>query len=99
MSPFFSVIIPVYNRAKRLPYVLQSLKEQTFQDFEVIVVDDCSTDNSLEVAQRFDMPNMRVLHNEQNRERCYTRNRGIEEARGKYICFLDSDDYHLPNHF
>ena len=99
MSPFFSVIIPVYNRAKRLPYVLQSLKEQTFQDFEVIVVDDCSTDNSLEVAQQFDMPNMRVLHNEQNRERCYTRNRGIEEARGKYICSLDSDDYHLPNHF
>ena len=97
--PFFSVIIPVYNRAHRLPYVLESLRKQTFQDFETIIVDDASTDNSYQVARDYELPNKIVLRNEQNCERCVTRNRGIEVAEGKYICFLDSDDYHLPEHF
>lgn len=97
--PFFSVIIPVYNRAHRLPYVLESLKKQTFLDFETIIVDDASTDNSYQVAQDYELPNKIVLRNEQNCERCVTRNRGINVAKGQYICFLDSDDYHLPEHF
>lgn len=97
--PFFSVIIPVYNRAHRLPYVLESLKNQAFKDFETIIVDDASTDDSYRVANEYDMPNKVVLRNEQNRERCYTRNRGLSIAKGQYICFLDSDDYHLPEHF
>lgn len=96
---FFSVIIPVYNRAHRLPYVLDSLKKQTFQDFEAIIVDDASIDNSYKVALDYDMPNKIVLRNENNCERCVTRNRGIDVANGQYICFLDSDDYHLPEHF
>lgn len=97
--PFFSVIIPVYNRAHRLPYVLESLKQQTFQDFETIIVDDASTDNSYQVALDYELPNKIVLRNEQNCERCVTRNRGINVAKGQYICFLDSDDYHLSGHF
>ena len=97
--PFFSVIIPVYNRAHRLPYVLESLKKQSFQDFETIIVDDASTDNSYQVALDYELPNKFVLRNEQNCERCVTRNRGIDVAKGQYICFLDSDDYHLPEHF
>ena len=97
--PFFSVIIPVYNRAHRLPYVLESLKKQIFQDFETIIVDDASTDNSYQVALDYELPNKIVLRNEQNCERCVTRNRGIDVAKGQYICFLDSDDYHLPEHF
>lgn len=96
---FFSVIIPVYNRAHRLPYVLKSLKNQTFQDFETIIVDDASTDNSYQVALDYDLQNKVVLRNERNCERCVTRNRGIAVAKGQYICFLDSDDYHLPEHF
>ena len=99
MICFFSVIIPVYNRARRLPYVLESLKKQTFQDFETIIVDDASTDDSYQVALDFKLPNKIVLENAQNSERCITRNRGIEVAQGQYICFLDSDDYHLPEHF
>ena len=95
---FFSVIIPVYNRAHRLPYVLDSLKSQTFQDFETIIVDDASTDNSYQVAVDYDMHNKVVMRNEKNSERCVTRNRGIDIANGQYICFLDSDDYHLPEH-
>lgn len=97
--PFFSVIIPVYNRAHRLPYVLESLKKQTFQDFETIIVDDASTDDSYQVAMDYELPNKIVLRNEQNCERCVTRNRGIDVANGQYFCFLDSDDYHLPEHF
>lgn len=96
---FFSVIIPVFNRAHRLPYVLESLKNQTYQDFETIVVDDASTDASYQVALDYDLPNKTVLRNEKNSERCITRNRGIAIAKGQYICFLDSDDYHLPEHF
>ncbi len=96
---FFSVIIPVYNRAHRLPYVLESLKNQTFQDFETIIVDDASTDNSYQVALDFELHDKIVLRNEVNSERCVTRNKGIQQAKGDYICFLDSDDYHLPNHF
>ena len=99
MRFFFSVIIPVYNRAHRLPYVLDSLRNQTFQDFETIIVDDASTDNSYQVALDYDLQNKVVLRNERNCERCITRNRGIAVTRGQYICFLDSDDYHLPEHF
>lgn len=97
--PFFSVIVPVYNRAHRLPYVLESLKQQTFQDFQTIIVDDASSDDSYQVALEYDLPNKIVLRNDKNCERCVTRNRGIEIAQGQYICFLDSDDYHLPEHF
>ena len=87
---FFSVIIPVYNRAHRLPYVLESLKKQTFQDFETIIIDDASTDASYQVAVDYDIPNKVVLKNGKNSERCISRNRGIEVARGQYICFIDS---------
>ena len=99
MSPFFSVIIPVYNRENYLHVVLTSLKNQTFKDFEVIIVDDCSTDRSYQIAEDFILPNKKVFRNEVNSERCKTRNRGIEEAKARYICFIDSDDYHLPEHF
>lgn len=95
---FFSIIIPVYNRAHRLPYVLESLKRQIFQNFETIIVDDASTDDSYFVALEYELHDKIVLRNEVNRERCVTRNKGIDIAKGKYICFLDSDDYHLPNH-
>lgn len=97
--PFFSVIVPVYNRGHRLSYVFESLKQQTFQDFETIIVDDASSDDSYQVALDYDLPNKIVLRNDKNSERCITRNRGIEIAQGQYICFLDSDDYHLPEHF
>lgn len=96
--PYFSVIIPVYNREKRLTRALESLKNQSFQDFEVIIIDDCSTDNSFSVANSFPMKNKIVLKNEINKERSYTRNKGVKYSKGKFVCFLDSDDYHLENH-
>lgn len=99
-SPFFSIIIPLYNREKKIANAIQSVLNQTFQDFELIVVDDCSTDNSAQIIAVFQEKDSRIkyLKNEQNLERCETRNKGILEAKGNYICFLDSDDYHLQNH-
>ena len=96
--PFFSVIIPLYNRESRISRTLDSLRSQTFQDFETIIVDDASIDNSYNVSLTYELPNKIVLKNEKNSERCVTRNRGISIAQGQYICFLDSDDYHLPTH-
>jgi glycosyltransferase involved in cell wall biosynthesis len=97
-NPFFSVIIPVYNRKKFLRKAIQSITDQSFQDWELIIVDDCSSDGSWELMQEFANDQIRVFQNEANAERCVTRNNGIVFSRGKYICFLDSDDYHLPNH-
>jgi glycosyltransferase involved in cell wall biosynthesis len=97
-EPFFSVIIPVYNGAATLNRALDSLAAQTFSNFETIVVDDGSADGTYEIAKSHALFNTTVLRNAQNMERCHSRNKGIAIAKGTYICFLDADDYHLPNH-
>jgi glycosyltransferase involved in cell wall biosynthesis len=100
MNPFFSIIIPLYNREKTISRAIESILNQTFQDFEIIVVDDCSTDYSAEIVHKLMILDVRIkyIKNEINQERCISRNKGIQIALGKYICFLDSDDYHLPIH-
>ena len=62
------------------------------------MVNDASTDGTKEILDQIQHPRIRVIHNETNLERCASRNSGIEQARGEFICFLDSDDYHLPKH-
>lgn len=96
----FSVIIPLYNRERTIRKAIESVLNQSCQDFELIIVDDCSTDNSAQIVQSFMLSDSRIkyIKNETNQERCISRNNGIQLATGKYICFLDSDDYHLPNH-
>lgn len=91
--------MPVYNRAERVGQAIQSIIDQTFEDWELIVVDDYSTDNTWEVIQTFQSAKIRVLRNDHNLERCLSRNRGIEASTGEYIAFLDSDDHHLPEHY
>jgi glycosyltransferase involved in cell wall biosynthesis len=100
MNPFFSIIIPLYNREKTISRAIESILNQTFQDFEVIIVDDCSNDYSAKIVHEYKLRDARIkyLKNEINQERCVSRNKGIQIALGKYICFLDSDDYHLPIH-
>ena len=100
MNPFFSIIIPLYNREKTISRAINSILNQTYQDFEIIVIDDCSTDNSAEKVYEFKLRDSRIkyIKNEMNQERCISRNKGIQIALGKYVCFLDSDDYHLPIH-
>lgn len=98
-SPFFSVVIPVYNRKHRIGKAIQSMLDQSFQDWELLLIDDASSDGSFEYMKSFKDSRVNVFQNQTNQERCRTRNRGIELASGQYIAFLDSDDYHLPQHY
>jgi len=95
-TPFFSIILPTYNRGPLLSKSISSVLSQKFTDFELIVVDDGSTDNTREVVQSFSDPRIHYYYKE-NEERNFARNFGISMAKGKYVCFLDSDDYYLPN--
>lgn len=92
--PFFSVIIPVFNREKLIEKTLSSVLNQTFRDFEVIVIDDGSTDGTLGVLSRFS-DEIRILH-QKNSGPGAARNASIEQATGHYIAFLDSDDLWFP---
>lgn len=98
MEPFFSVILPTYNRAHAIKHAIDSILKQTFQNFEVIVIDDASSDQTQGIVESIKDNRVHYILNQTNQERCVTRNIGIKRAKGKYICFLDSDDYHLPFH-
>lgn len=94
-----SVIIPVYNCEKYLITCLNSLKKQSFSNYELIIIDDCSTDTSRQLIQKFisENPCIKCIFkkNTVNRGACYSRNIGLNIASSEYICFLDSDDsYH-----
>jgi GT2 family glycosyltransferase len=94
-NPVVSVIIPVFNRAWCLETTLQSVWDQTFRNFEVIVVDDGSTDGTPALMRQF--PEVRVHRWEDNRGVSSARNWGIQMARGEWVCFLDSDDRWVEN--
>jgi len=91
-----SVILPTYNRADLIGRSIQSVLAQTYQDFELIIVDDGSTDNTEEVERTFDDRRIRYLKYSNNRGAAAARNTGIKAARGSYIAFQDSDDEWLP---
>ena len=89
-SPKISVIVPTYNRAYQLKETLCSVLTQTYQDFELIVVDDGSIDDTSKVVKEF--PRVKYLTLKENYGVSIARNEGLASAKGKYICFLDSDD-------
>lgn len=93
-----SVIVPVYNVERYLPMCLESIVQQQLADYEVILVDDGSTDGSAAICDEFaeQYPEFRVIH-KGNGGVAAARNRGIEEAKGEYILFLDSDDFLVPD--
>lgn len=93
--PAVSVVIPLYNKGPYIARALESILSQTFQDFEVIVVDDGSTDGGSEVARELRDPRIRLISQE-NRGVSAARNRGIEAARSQLVAFLDADDEWLP---
>ncbi len=97
--PFFSVIIPTYNRADIIKETILSVKNQQFTDWECIVVDDGSTDETRDVVGEMADADSRIVYvHQKNAERSAARNRGISLAKGDYLCFLDSDDYYLNSH-
>ncbi|MEO8151196.1 MAG: glycosyltransferase [Bacteroidia bacterium] len=95
---FFSIVIPTYNRAAFINATVQSVLQQTYTNFEVIVVDDGSTDNTEEVINKLTHPRLFYFKKE-NAERGAARNFGVRKAKGDYITFLDSDDLLMPHHF
>ena len=95
-SPEYSIITTTYNRAPIISKTILSVLRQTFKDFEYIIIDDGSTDNTEDVVKSFNDPRISYFKIK-NSERGYARNFGIKKASGKYLTILDSDDYYFDN--
>lgn len=91
-KPRFSIIIPAYNVENYIEKAINSVKSQTFKNFEIIIVEDCSTDNTKEVIKKY-KKEATIIYHKKNKCLGGARNSGIKVARGEYIVFLDSDDY------
>jgi glycosyltransferase involved in cell wall biosynthesis len=96
MDDLVSIIMPSYNTAKYISDSIKSILAQTYTNWELIIVDDCSTDNSLEIIRGFNDPRIILLQNEKNSGAAISRNYALREAKGKWIAFLDSDDTWVP---
>jgi len=97
MTEKISVIIPLYNKSSYIARALNSVLNQTYQNFEIIVVDDGSTDNGAKIVRDFIDPRIRLIEQE-NRGVSAARNRGVDEAISDFIAFLDADDEWMPHH-
>ncbi len=89
-----SVIIPVYNAEKYIAEVIQCLQRQTYENWELIFVDDCSTDQSVEIIQTYveQSTKMHLYRNDRNQGPAFSRNQGIRMAKGRYLAYMDADD-------
>lgn len=92
-----SVVIPLYNKEHQIAKTLQSVFAQTYIDYEIVIVNDGSTDNSVEVVEKINDPRIRLI-NQQNAGVSAARNKGIAEAKGEYIALLDADDEWKPEY-
>lgn len=93
----FSVVIPLYNKELSIRNTIQSVLKQTFQDFEIVVVNDGSTDSSASVVESFKDPRIRLIHQD-NQGVSAARNKGVEQSEYDWIAFLDGDDLWRDNH-
>jgi len=96
MNPKISVLMPVYNSEKYLKEAIESILNQTFSDFEFLIINDGSTDQSVNIIESYGDSRIRLIHNEQNQGLISTLNKGIDLSQGKYIERMDSDDISLP---
>ncbi len=97
--PFFSIIIPTYNRAHFLDRTITSVINQTYKNWELLIIDDGSTDNTENVVQRYATSDSRVRYiYQENKRVSAARNNGLKNANGNYLCFLDSDDEYKSHH-
>jgi len=92
LRPFFSIVIPTYNCAELLERALKSVFSQTFQNFEIIIIDNSSTDHTQNVLNGYSDPRLKVLIVNNNGIIAYSRNKGIQKSKGEWVAFLDSDD-------
>ncbi len=92
-----SVIIPIHNSEKYLEECIDSVINQTYKELEIIVVDDHSIDSSLSIIKKKNDHRVKIYSLKENNGASYARNLGIKKSTGDYICFIDSDDYWLPN--
>ncbi len=92
----FSVVIPLYNKEDFIKNSLNSVLSQTFQDFEIIIIDDCSTDRSLSIVKHFIDKRIKIIEHSKNKGLSASRNTGINTASAEYIAFLDADDLWKP---
>ena len=91
-----SIIMPSWNTERFIAETIQSVLDQTYTNWELIIVDDCSSDNTDEVVASFKDERIKYLHNEKNSGAALTRNKALREAKGEWIAFLDSDDLWMP---
>lgn len=94
--PFFSIVIPLYNKEKYVENALKSILNQTFTDYEVLIINDCCTDKSIQKVMPFLSEKIKLIHHSENKGLSATRNTGIEKASTNYITFLDADDLWKP---
>jgi len=90
--PLVTVLMAAYNTEKYISLAVQSILNQTYPNFELLIIDDCSTDNTLDEIKKFEDSRIRLLQNEHNEGVVMTRNRALEEAKGAFIAIMDSDD-------
>lgn len=91
-----SVVMPAFNKEKYIVKAIKSVLNQTYQDIELIIIDDCSTDKTVERISEISDERMRVICLSENHGACYARNMGIEKANGEYIAFQDADNFWYP---
>ena len=94
--PKVSIVMPVHNDGEFLENTIQSVLDQTYENWEILLVDDCSTDNSLAVAKGFHSDKIRIFQNPVNKGAAYSRNVALQHADGDFIAFLDGDDWWAP---
>jgi len=101
MTPFFSIIIPAYNVEKYISNTIDSIINQNFQDFELIIIEDCSGDNTLNIISDYEKKykNIKIIKHTENQTQHIARINGVNAAKGKYILFLDGDDAYRNNAF
>ncbi|GGF25635.1 glycosyltransferase family 2 protein [Flavobacterium limi] len=97
MTPYFSIIIPLYNKESYIENTLKSVFSQTFTDYEIIIINDESTDESEAIVQTLNDERIQI-YSQKNQGASAARNLGIKKSKGNFIAFLDADDYWFPNH-
>ena len=99
-NPLVSVVMPVYNAQKYLNKAIDSILAQTYKDFEFIIINDGSTDNSLQIIKKYQKKDKRIIvKNKKNKGIVAALNDGIKLSRGKYLARMDADDISLPSRF